>query len=143
MKVKIINSSPYLLPKYETVKSAGMDLMANIDEAITLHPQQTKLIPTGIRIELPDGIEAQIRSRSGLAIKHGVVVINSPGTIDPDYRGEIMVGLKNTSDVPVVITQGMRVAQMIFSKFERVEWESVDELSETKRGSGGFGSTGL
>ena len=143
MKVKIINSSPYLLPKYETVKSAGMDLMANIDETITLHPGQTKLISTGIRIELPDGIEAQIRSRSGLAIKHGVVVINSPGTIDPDYRGEIMVGLKNTSDIPVVITQGMRVAQMIFSKFKRVEWESVDELSETKRGSGGFGSTGL
>jgi len=143
MKVKIINSSPYLLPRYETLKSAGMDLMANIDEVTTLHPGQTKLISTGIRIELPDGVEAQIRSRSGLAIKHGVVVINSPGTIDPDYRGEIMVGLKNTSDVPVVITQGMRVAQMIFSKFERVEWESVDELSETKRGSGGFGSTGL
>ena len=143
MKVKIINSSPYLLPRYETLKSAGMDLMANIDEVTTLHPGQTKLISTGIRIELPDGVEAQIRSRSGLAIKHGVVVINSPGTIDPDYRGEIMVGLKNTSDIPVVITQGMRVAQMIFSKFERVEWESVDELSETKRGSGGFGSTGL
>lgn len=143
MKVKIINSSPYLLPRYETPKSAGMDLMANIDEVITLHPGQTKLISTGIRIELPDGVEAQIRSRSGLAIKHGVVVINSPGTIDPDYRGEIMVGLKNTSDVPVVITQGMRVAQMIFSKFERVEWESVDKLSETKRGSSGFGSTGL
>ena len=141
MKVKIVNSSS-VLPRYETEKSAGMDLRANIEEQIRLHPGRTRMIPTGIRIELPDGIEAQIRSRSGNAIKHGLVVVNSPGTIDPDYRGEVMVGLKNISDIPFIVTPGMRIAQMIFAKFERVEWEEVESLSETDRGEGGFGSTG-
>jgi len=141
MKVKIINSSPFPLPRYETEKSAGMDLMANIEESITLHPGVTRLIPTGIKIELPDNIEAQIRSRSGLAIKHNLVVINSPGTIDPDYRGEIMVGLKNLSNIPVLINPGMKVAQMVFAEFKRIDWEQVEALSETKRGIGGFGST--
>lgn len=143
MKVKIINSTPFLLPRYETEKSAGMDLMANIEESITLHPGVTRLISTGIKIELPDNIEAQIRSRSGLAIKHNLVVINAPGTIDPDYRGEIMVGLKNLSDIPVLITPGMKIAQMVFAEFKRITWEPVETLSETERGIGGFGSTGV
>jgi len=117
--------------------------MANVSETIFLHPGVTKLIPTGIRIELPEGLEAQIRSRSGLAIKNGIVVINSPGTIDPDYRGEVMVGIKNTSEIPFLVTPGMRIAQMVFAEFKRVEFEPINELGETKRSDGGFGSTGV
>jgi len=143
MKVKIVNNSPFLLPRYETPFSAGIDLMANIEDTLVIHPGQTKIVPTGLSIELPEGLEAQIRSRSGLAIKKGVIVVNSPGTIDPDYRGEILIGLKNISDDCFIVTPGMRVAQMVFAEFKRVRFEAVESLSETERGEGGFGSTGL
>lgn len=141
-KVKIINKSNYPLPEYKTPGSAGVDLYANLDIPFTLEPLKRTLIPTGIYIALPDGYEAQIRPRSGLAAKHGITVLNTPGTIDCDYRAEIKVILVNLSDQPYVITPGERIAQMVIAKYEKVEFEEVNELDETERGTGGFGSTG-
>ncbi|MEE0947889.1 MAG: dUTP diphosphatase [Bacteroidales bacterium] len=142
MKVKIINKSKHILPAYETIQSAGMDLRANIDEPVTIQPKQRVLIPTGLFIALPEGYEAQIRPRSGLAAKHGITVLNSPGTIDADYRGEIKVLLINHSDQAFEIKDSERIAQMVISAYTRVEWEETDELDETTRGAGGFGHTG-
>lgn len=142
MKVKIINKSKHNLPAYETIQSAGMDLRANIDEPITIQPKQRVLIPTGLFIALPEGYEAQIRPRSGLAAKHGITVLNSPGTIDADYRGEIKVLLINHSDQAFEIKDSERIAQMVIAAYTRVEWEETDELDETTRGAGGFGHTG-
>ena len=142
MKVKIINKSKHNLPAYETIQSAGMDLRANIDEPVTIQPKQRVLIPTGLFIALPEGYEAQIRPRSGLAAKHGITVLNSPGTIDADYRGEIKVLLINHSEEPFEIKDSERIAQMVISAYTRVEWEETDELDETTRGAGGFGHTG-
>jgi dUTP pyrophosphatase len=142
LKVKILREG-VTLPKYQTDHSAGLDLCACIDKDIILMPGERVLVPTGISIELPDGYEAQVRPRSGLAINHGVTVLNSPGTIDPDYRGEVKVILINLGKEPFVIKNGMRIAQMVISKFERVEVEVVEELSQTRRGEGGFGSTGV
>ena len=142
MKVKIINKSKHQLPSYSTPLSAGMDLRANIDESITLKPLQRKLIPTGIFIERPESYEAQIRPRSGLAIKHGITVLNTPVTIDADYRGEIGVILVNLSDQDFTINDGERICQMVISKHEQAEWVVVDELNSTERGAGGFGHTG-
>ena len=141
MKIKIINRSKHALPKYQTALSAGMDLYANIDESVTLKPLERKLISTGLLIELPQGFEAQIRPRSGLAIKNGITVLNSPGTIDADYRGEIGVILVNLSAEAFTINNGDRIAQMVIAKHETAIWEEVAELSETDRGAGGFGST--
>lgn len=142
MKVKIVNHSRFSLPEYQTALSAGMDLRANIKESISLEPLQRALIPTGLYVELPAGYEMQIRPRSGLAAKQGVTVLNAPGTIDADYRGEIKVILVNLSPDIVVINDGERVAQAVVARCEQVEWESVEELSATERGEGGFGSTG-
>ena len=142
MQVKIVNRSKHPYPEYATPLSAGMDLRANIDAPVTLKPMQRALIPTGLYIELPEGYEAQIRPRSGLAVKHGVSVLNSPGTIDADYRGEICVILINLSDENFIINDGERICQMIISKHIRVEWLPTDALDETERGSGGFGHTG-
>lgn len=142
MKVKIINKSQHPLPAYETILSAGMDLRASLTESIILQPMQRALIPTGLYIELPAGTEAQIRPRSGLAFKHGITVLNSPGTIDADYRGEIKVLLINLSQEAFEIKDSERIAQMIISKHETVEWQLVETLNETKRGEGGFGHTG-
>ncbi|HHT22331.1 MAG TPA: dUTP diphosphatase [Bacteroidales bacterium] len=142
MKVKIVNESKHPLPEYATALSAGMDLRANIDESITLKPLERKLIPTGLYIELPKGYEAQIRPRSGLAVKKGITVLNSPGTIDADYRGEVCVVLVNLSNEAFVLNDGERICQMIIAKHEQVEWLEVDELNVTDRGAGGFGHTG-
>ena len=142
VSVRIINKSANELPGYQTEHSAGMDLRAHLAETTTLPPGQRKLIPTGLFIELPEGYEAQIRPRSGLALKHGITVLNSPGTVDADYRGEIMVLLINLSDVPFAIENGERVAQMIVSPYQQVRWQAVDALTETQRGAGGYGSTG-
>ena len=142
MEVRITNRSKHDLPAYQTTASAGMDLRANLDEAITLKPLQRTLIPTGLFMELPVGYEAQIRPRSGLAFKHGLTVLNSPGTIDADYRGEIKVLLVNISEAPVVIENGERIAQMVIARHESVEWINVEVLNETQRGAGGFGSSG-
>jgi dUTP pyrophosphatase len=142
MKVNIINRSRHPLPAYETAHSAGMDLRANLDTPVTLQPMQRALVPTGLYIELPEGYEAQIRPRSGLAAKHGVTVLNSPGTIDADYRGEIKVILVNLSETVFVINDGERIAQMIVSKHERVTWNEAEQLEDTLRGEGGFGHTG-
>lgn len=142
MQVKIVNKSKHSLPEYATVLSAGMDLRANIDEPVTLKPLQRLLIPTGIYIQLPEGYEAQIRPRSGLAVKHGISIVNSPGTIDADYRGEIRVILVNLSSDDFVINDGERICQMVIAQHARVEWQQVDDLDETERGSGGFGHTG-
>ena len=142
MKINIINKSSHALPSYETIASAGMDLRAHIVDAIVLKPLQRKIIPTGLFMELPVGYEAQVRPRSGLAAKHGVSVLNSPGTIDADYRGEIGVILVNLSNDIFTINNGDRVAQMVIAKHERAEWNEVINLSETSRGEGGFGSTG-
>lgn len=142
MKIKIVSTSKHPLPEYATPYSAGMDLRANIDEPILLKPLERYLVPTGIFIELPEGYEAQIRPRSGLAIKHGISIVNSPGTIDADYRGEIRVILVNLSNENFVINDGERICQMVIARHEHVEWEQVDELSETERGAGGFGHTG-
>jgi len=143
MKVKIVNKSAYDTPKYATPYSAGLDLKANIDEAIELGSLERKIIPTGIFIELPEGFEAQIRPRSGLAAKHGISIVNAPGTIDADYRGEIKVVLVNLSSERFVINPGERIAQMVITRFEQVSWDEVDHLSASERGIGGFGSTGL
>lgn len=142
MKVQVINNSAYYLPEYATEKSAGMDLKANIDNPITIGPLERAMIPTGLSIALPDGTEAQIRPRSGLAAKHGISVLNAPGTIDADYRGEIKVILVNLSNEPFTVNPGERIAQMVVARYERVEWEAVETLDETERGAGGFGSTG-
>ena len=142
MKINIINKSSHALPSYETIASAGMDLRAHIVNAIVLKPLERKIIPTGLFMELPVGYEAQVRPRSGLAAKHGVSVLNSPGTIDADYRGEIGVILVNLSNDIFTINNGDRVAQMVIAKHERAEWNEVINLSETSRGEGGFGSTG-
>jgi len=143
LKIKIINKSGHALPEYKTPQAAGVDLMAAISEEITLFPLQRRLIDTGLFLELPLGYEAQIRPRSGLASNHGITVINSPGTIDSDYRGEIKICLVNLSDVPFVIKDGERIAQMIISKHETAKFIEVDSLSETQRGEGGHGSTGV
>jgi dUTP pyrophosphatase len=143
MNIKIINKSAHNLPHYETEASAGMDLRANITEPIILKPLERALVKTGLFIELPVGIEAQVRPRSGLAYKNGLTVLNSPGTIDADYRGEIGVILVNLSNTDFVIENGERVAQLVIAKHERAEWIAVEELSETERGAGGFGSTGV
>ena len=142
MKVKIINKSQHPLPAYETILSAGMDLRASLTESIILQPMQRALIPTGLYIELPAGTESQIRPRSGLAFKHGITVLNSPGTIDADYRGEIKVLLINLSQEPFEIKDSERIAQMIISKHETVEWQLVESINQTERGEGGFGHTG-
>ena len=142
MEIKIVNTSKHPLPEYATPFSAGMDLRANIDEAIVLQPLERTLVPTGIFIELPEGYEAQIRPRSGLAIKHGIGIVNSPGTIDADYRGEIRVILVNLSNKDFVINDGERICQMVIARHEHVQWNQVDELNETERGAGGFGHTG-
>ena len=142
MHVKIVNKSRYPLPQYATALSAGMDLKANIEEPVTLGSLERTMVPTGLFIELPEGYEAQIRPRSGLAAKHGITVTNAPGTIDADYRGEICVLLVNLGREPFVINPGERIAQMVVARHERVEWEPVDVLAESGRGAGGFGSTG-
>ena len=143
MKVKIVNTSRNPLPKYATPFSAGMDLHASLEKPVTLAPMQRALIPTGIRIELPAGYEAQVRPRSGLAIKYGLTVLNTPGTIDADYRGEICVILANLSDTPFTVYGGGRIAQLVVTRCEHVEWQPVDALDETARGCGGFGHTGV
>ena len=143
MKVEIINRSHHPLPEYATLLSAGMDIRANLDESVVLKPQERRLIPTGLFIALPDGYEAQVRPRSGLAIKKGVTVLNSPGTIDADYCGEICVILINLSQEDFVINDGDRIAQMIIARYEKIEWSNVSILGETERGSGGFGHSGM
>lgn len=142
MKVEIINESHHPLPQYATPQSAGVDLRANLDEPITLKPGERCLVPTGLRIALPAGVEAQVRPRSGLALKHGITVLNTPGTIDADYRGLIGVILINLGQEPFVINDGERIAQMVIARHEQAEWELVDSLSETERGEGGFGHSG-
>jgi dUTP pyrophosphatase len=142
MKVKVINRSGHPLPDYETLASAGMDLRAALEAPVSIHPGQRLLIPTGLFIELPVGFEAQIRPRSGLAAKHGITVLNTPGTIDADYRGEIKVILINHGQEAFIINNGERIAQMVIARHERVEWNETDTLEETLRGAGGFGSTG-
>ncbi|MBO7321777.1 MAG: dUTP diphosphatase [Bacteroidales bacterium] len=142
MEVKIVNKSNYPTPEYATAHSAGVDLRAAIDEPIVLSSLERTLVPTGIYIELPEGHEAQIRPRSGLAAKHGISIVNSPGTIDADYRGEIKVILVNLSKEDFTINPGERIAQMVIARYEKVEWVEVEQLSESERGAGGFGSTG-
>jgi len=142
MTIKIINKSAHQLPEYETIASAGMDLRANISEAVILKPLVRAIIKTGLFIELPVGFEAQVRPRSGLAAKHGLTVLNSPGTVDADYRGEIGVILVNLSNTDFKIENGERIAQLVIAKHERADWIEVEQLNETSRGEGGFGSTG-
>lgn len=143
MQIKIINKSSHTLPSYETLASAGMDLRANLPEPITLKPLERALVKTGLFIELPIGYEAQVRPRSGLAFKKGITVLNSPGTVDADYRGEIGVILVNLSNENFVVENGERIAQLVIAKHERAEWIEAEELTETSRGEGGFGSTGV
>ena len=143
MKVQIINKSHHKLPAYETIQSAGMDLRANLDAPITLAPMQRCIVPTGLYMALPAGYEAQVRPRSGLAIKKGITVLNSPGTIDADYRGEVGVILLNLSAEDFVINDGERIAQMVIARHEQVEWQPVEVLDETERGAGGFGHSGV
>ena len=143
MQIKIINKSAHALPHYETIASAGMDLRANIEESIILKPLERTIVPTGLFLELPIGIEAQVRPRSGLAIKKGVTVLNAPGTVDADYRGEVGVILVNLSSEEFIIENGERIAQLVIAKHERAEWLEVETLSKTDRGEGGFGSTGV
>lgn len=143
MKVQIINRGHHPLPQYATEQSAGLDLRANLDSPVELKPLERKLIPTGLYMALPKGYEAQVRPRSGLAIKKGITVLNSPGTIDADYRGEICVILINLSDQPFLVNDGERIAQMVIARHEQAEWEQVDVLDETERGAGGFGHSGV
>ncbi|MBR9913504.1 MAG: dUTP diphosphatase [Algicola sp.] len=143
MQIKIINKSTHDLPHYETIASAGMDLRANLSESRILKPLERSIVGTGLFIELPIGYEAQVRPRSGLAAKKGITVLNAPGTVDADYRGEIGVILVNLSNEDFVINNGERIAQLVIAKHERAEWNLVEELSETSRGEGGFGSTGV
>lgn len=143
LKVKVINKSKHELPAYSTPQSVGMDLRANIDESLTLHPMERKLITTGIYMALPIGYEAQIRPRSGLALKHGITVLNTPGTVDADYRGEVMVLLVNLSQEDFIVNDGERIAQMVIAKHEQADFVEVTELDETDRGDGGYGHTGV
>jgi dUTP pyrophosphatase len=143
MRVKVINQSKHALPEYETPFSAGLDLRANLDAPLCLQPLERALVPTGLFVELPAGYEAQIRPRSGLAIKQGITLVNTPGTIDSDYRGEIKAIVINLSAAPVTINDGDRICQMVIAKHERLEWENADELNQTVRGEGGFGHTGV
>ena len=143
MDVKIVNRSRFALPQYATVHSAGMDLRADVENAVVLKPLERSIVPTGLFIELPEGFEAQIRPRSGLAAKHGISLVNTPGTIDPDYRGEIKVILINLSDMPFTLEPGERIAQMVIVRFEHIRWNEVETLSDTERGEGGFGHTGV
>ena len=142
MKVKVINRSPFPLPEYATPRSAGLDLKADLPEPIVLDPLQRSIVPTGLFIALPEGYEAQVRPRSGLAAKHGITVLNSPGTIDADYRGELKVILVNLSNEPFTIVPGERIAQLVVARYEQVQWELAESLDETSRGEGGLGSTG-
>lgn len=142
MKIRIVNNSPNELPSFATEHSAGMDLRANLDESITLQPGERRLIPTGLNMALPSGYEAQVRPRSGLAYKHGITVLNSPGTIDADYRGDVGVILINHGQAPFEIAPGERIAQLVVAQYARFEWDEVDSLDETERGEGGFGHTG-
>lgn len=142
LKLKIVCTNPDLLPNYQTAGSAGMDLHADIKEPITLKPLQRLLVPTGIYVELPEGLEVQIRPRSGLALKHGVTIPNSPATVDSDYRGQYQVILQNLGDKDFIINPGERIAQMVVARYEKVDWQVVDELADTERGASGFGSTG-
>ena len=141
--VKVINKSNRDLPKYESLNAAGLDIRANIQEEMVINPGEIKLIPTGIFMEIPSGYECQVRPRSGLALKKGITVLNTPGTIDADYRGEVGVILINHSKNSTTVSNGDRIAQLVFNKFEQIEWENESELSTTKRGDGGFGSTGI
>ena len=143
IKIKVVNKGRQQLPAYATSQSAGMDLRANIDTPITLRPMERRIIPTGLYIALPPGFEAQVRPRSGLALKHGITVLNSPGTIDADYRGEIGVLLVNLSTYDFIITEGERIAQMVIARHEQGEFELTDELDDTERGAGGYGHTGV
>ncbi len=143
MNVKVINNSPHPLPSYETTGSAGLDLRAWLPEPVELKPLERRLVPTGLFIELPAGYEAQIRPRSGLAVKKGLTLLNTPGTIDSDYRGEIKIIMVNVSDVPQIIENGERIAQMIISRYEQITWQLTNELESTDRGAGGFGHTGV
>ncbi|GAB1308266.1 dUTP diphosphatase [Urechidicola sp. KH5] len=143
MKISIINKSKHALPNYETIASAGMDLKANLDKAVVLNPLERAIIPTGLFFALPVGYEAQVRPRSGLAAKKGITVLNAPGTVDADYRGEVGVILVNLSNEPFTINDGERIAQLVIAKHERAEWVEVETLNETERGAGGFGSTGV
>ena len=143
MKIAIVNKSHHDLPRYATLLSAGVDLHANLDAPVTLQPLERTLIPTGLYIALPAGVEAQVRPRSGLALKHGITVLNAPGTIDADYRGEICVILANLSSQPFVVNDGERIAQMVITRHEQAEWEPTDVLDSTERGAGGFGHTGV
>lgn len=142
MKIKIVNRSHHALPQYATALSAGLDLRANLEEDITLQPMERRLVPTGLSIALPEGYEAQVRPRSGLALKHGITLLNTPGTIDADYRGEIGVIMVNLSDTPFNIADGDRIAQLVIARYEQAEWEAVEALDSTERGAGGFGHTG-
>ena len=142
MKVRVVNKSSYPVPAYATEKSAGMDLKADITEPITLGPLERAMVPTGLYMALPDGTEAQVRPRSGLAAKCGISVLNAPGTIDADYRGEVKVILVNLSNEPFVVNPGERIAQLVIAKYAKIEWDEVEVLDETERGEGGFGSTG-
>jgi dUTP pyrophosphatase len=142
MKIPVINRSDNPLPSYKTLSSAGMDLHADLPESVVLHPMQRMMVPTGLFIAIPDGFDAQVRPRSGLAANHGVTVLNTPGTIDADYRGEVRVILINLSDSPFTIAPGDRIAQMVIAPHARAEWMVVDALDDTERGAGGFGSTG-
>lgn len=143
LKVKIINKSDNALPCYETLSSAGMDVRASLNEPIVIQPMQRVLIPTGLRVQLPQGYEMQIRPRSGMALKHGITIANSPGTIDADYRGEIRIIVINLSQQPFVVNNGDRICQMVITRYSHVEWEQVDRLDETVRGDGAFGHTGI
>jgi dUTP pyrophosphatase len=142
MKIKVINRSNYDLPQYATEHAAGLDVRANTDEPVVLKPLERAMIPTGLYVEIPEGYEIQVRPRSGLAAKHGLTVLNTPGTIDPDYRGEIRVILANVSNAEFTLQPGERIAQLVVAPFVRIDWQAADTLSETSRGTGGFGSTG-
>lgn len=142
MKIKVINRSAFELPQYETAGAAGLDVRADTTEPVVLGPLERALVPTGLYVEIPEGYEIQVRPRSGLAARHGISLVNAPGTIDPDYRGEIKVILVNLSNEPFELRPGERIAQLVVSRFERIEWESVLQLGDTERGAGGFGSTG-
>ena len=143
VKIKVVNTGHQPLPAYATPQSAGLDLRANIEAPITLHPLERRLVPTGLNIALPDGYEAQVRPRSGLALKHGITVLNTPGTVDADYRGEIMVLLVNFSNEDFVVKDGERIAQMVLAQYAKASFESVEVLDETERGEGGYGHTGV
>lgn len=143
LKIKVVNNSPFPLPAYETFEAAGMDVRANLTEPAVLGPGERMLVPTGLAVQLPGGYECQVRPRSGLALKKGITVLNTPGTIDADYRGEVGIILINLSKEPFEINPGERIAQLVVKKYEKVEWEAVDRLDQTKRGDGAFGHSGL